>query len=57
LMISFRALTWFPPVSGGGGGLRLLLPHQGTSLVAGHPCGHKTLHSHALGGCKERGGK
>jgi hypothetical protein len=28
----------------------------GTSLVAIHTCGHKTLHSHALRGCSERGG-
>jgi hypothetical protein len=51
LKIGFRALTWFPPVSSGGGGLRLLLLLGGTLLVASHPCGHKMLHLHALGGC------
>jgi hypothetical protein len=25
-------------------------------LVAGHPCGHKMLHSHALGGYDKKGG-
>jgi hypothetical protein len=45
-------------LSGGGGSLRLLLlPLGGTSLFAGHPCGHETLQSHALGGCGERGRK
>jgi hypothetical protein len=57
LKIGFRALTWFPPISGGGGGLKLLLfPLGGTSLVAGHPCGHEMLYSHTLGGYSERGG-
>jgi hypothetical protein len=56
LEISFGALTWFPPVSCDGGGLRLLyLPLGGTSLVVGHPCGHEMLHSYALGGYDERG--
>jgi hypothetical protein len=58
LAISFGALTWFPPVAGGGGGLTILfLPIGGTSLVAGHPCGHEMLHSHVLGGYDERGGE
>jgi hypothetical protein len=56
--IGFRALTWFPPISGGDGSLRLIpLPLGGTSLAAGHPCGHEMLHSHALGCRGERGGK
>jgi hypothetical protein len=56
LEISFGALTWFSPISGSGGGLELLFfPLRGTSLVASHPCGHEMLHSHALGGCSERG--
>jgi hypothetical protein len=54
LKIGFRALTWFPPISGGDDSLRLLLPLGGTSLVAGHPCSHKMLQSHPLGGCGER---
>jgi hypothetical protein len=58
LKISFRALTWFPPISGGDNSLRLiLLSLGGTSLIASHPCSHKTLQSHALGGYGERGGK
>jgi hypothetical protein len=57
LEISFGALTWFLPVSGSGGSLKLLFfPLGGSSLVASHPCGHEMLHSHALGGCSERGG-
>jgi hypothetical protein len=53
LEISFGELTWFPSIFGGGGGLTLLiLPLVGTSLVAGHPCGHQMLHSHVLGGLR-----
>jgi hypothetical protein len=53
LKIGFRALTCFPHVfgGGGGGGLSLFpLSLGGISLAAGHPCGHETIHSHALGG-------
>jgi hypothetical protein len=57
LKISFRALTWFPSISGSGGSLQLLpLRLGGTSLDALHPCGHEMLHSHTLGGCARRGG-
>jgi hypothetical protein len=58
LKIGFRALTWFSPISSGDGSFRLLLLSLGgTLLVASHPCSHKMLQSHALGGCGERGGK
>jgi hypothetical protein len=57
LEISFEALIWFSLVYGGGGGLTLLfLPLGGTLLVAGHPCVHEMLHSHAPRGYDERGG-
>jgi hypothetical protein len=47
----------FPPMTGGDGDVRLLLLSLGgTKLFAGHPCGHKTLQSHALGGYGETGG-
>jgi hypothetical protein len=58
LKIAFRALSWFPPIFGDDGSLRLLLLSLGgTSLIAGHPCSHKMLQSHALRGCGERGCK
>jgi hypothetical protein len=49
-------LLGFHPSPGGGGLTLLFLPLGGTLLVAGHPCGHKMLHSHALGGYDKKGG-